>query len=76
MSSMTPRKNALALCGHGSLGLITSDEPEVLYFSGEDRERICWTGIHLTDKTRKPGSFWCSSNPKVIGYLEDIYKPL
>jgi hypothetical protein len=64
---MKPRKNALAICGRKKLGLITSDSPELLHFDNEDRE--CWTGIHLTGDV---GSFWCSSNPEVVGYLDEL----
>lgn len=67
---MQPRKNAIAICGKGALGLITSEKREVLRFS--DGERACWTGIHLTDKVRKSGSYWCSSNPTVVGYLDEL----
>ncbi len=67
---MEPRKNAIAVCGKGALGLITSDEPEMLTFT-DGTSRLCWIGIHLTDKVRKPGSYWCSANPEVVGYLED-----
>ena len=67
---MEPRKYAIAVCGKGGLGLILHDKPELLTFS--DGQRLCWTGIYLTDHTRKAGSYWCSSKPQVLGYLDDL----
>lgn len=72
---MEPRKYAIAICGIGGLGLITSPKPELIDFGkdfGAKDERLCWTGIYLSDGKRKAGSFWCSSKPDVIGYLDDI----
>ncbi len=78
---MEPRKWAIAICGKGGLGLITSDKPSLIDFGkdfGAKDERLCWTGIYLSDHLRKPGSFWCSSNPQVLGYLDDqpVFKDL
>jgi hypothetical protein len=68
---MKPRKYAIAICGKGAIGLITSDEQKLVHFS-DGTSRMCWTGIHLTDKIRKFGSYWCSSKPEVIGYLDEM----
>jgi hypothetical protein len=65
---MEPRKNAIAICGRGGLGLITEDTPKLIHFENGDK-RVCWVGIYLTEK---PGSFWCSSEPTVVGHLDDI----
>ena len=78
---MQPRKWAIALCQKGGLGLITSSEPVLLTFAkleGGTEERLCWTGIYLSDHIRKPGQYWCSSNPQVLGYLDDqpVFKDL
>lgn len=72
---MTPKKYDIALCGKGGIGLITSSQPQLIDFGkdfGVKDERLVWTGIYLTDHLRKPGSFWCSSNPQILGNLKDL----
>ena len=70
---MEPQKNAIAVCGAGSLGLITTDEKErVMYDDGTGA--MAWTGIHLTDKLEhaEPGDDWSSRNPVVVANLGSL----
>lgn len=77
LKNLTPRKGAIAICSLGSIGLITSDEPqEVTYADGN--KAVAWTGIHLTDKIAPIGSPWSSREPRVwfyIGYAHDDGQP-
>lgn len=77
-----PRQYAVAYCGVGALGLILSEGPvEVEYPDGT--KGTAWTGIQLRhDKLKMydgkivkvvPGTPWSARNPKVVGYLEDLY---
>lgn len=75
MSYLKPKKGAVAKCGLGCLGLITSNEPLP---RREDGKQV-WQGIHLEDrevtypngevKRVKEGDFWCSAKPQVLVYL-------
>jgi hypothetical protein len=72
---MKPRKNAIAICGRGALGLITSTTTVPLEWKdpqGNSYVRDHWTGIHLTNKIKPIGSPWCSTSPTVIGYLDEM----
>lgn len=65
---LSPRKGAIAICGKGSIGIITEDEPkEVIYPDGN--KAMAWVGFHLTDKIAPIGSPWSSRNPKVWFYI-------
>ena len=71
MSSLKPKRGAIATCSAGSLGLITADEPkEITYSDGSSAE--AWVGIHLTDKIRSIGDGWSSRDPEVLGYIENL----
>jgi hypothetical protein len=62
---LQPHKGSLAVCGIGTLGLITVDTPsEVTYQDGN--KGLAWTGIHLTNKITEVGSPWSSRNPLVL----------
>lgn len=70
---MKPKKGVVAICGAGSLGLITSNEKErVIYDDGTGA--MAWTGIHLTGKLEhaEPGDDWSSRSPEVIGDAGDL----
>jgi hypothetical protein len=65
---MEPCKGAIAKCGLGKFGLITSDVPEdVTYDDGKVGK--AWTGIYLEGNV---GAFWCSRHPEVVGLIEDF----
>jgi hypothetical protein len=53
-------KGTIAICGKGSLGLITQDE----------KVGDAYIGIHLTDKISKIGAPWQSKNPERIGHTD------
>ena len=84
--SLEPRAGAIALCGRGFLGLITSQRPvSVTYRDGT--EAPTWGGFHLQHqqlssaagvvyRTVEVGDSWSSRNPVVLGYLEDLLKHL
>jgi hypothetical protein len=64
-------KGMVAICGAGTYGLITEEEPkEITYPDGN--KAVVYVGIHLTDKKEPVGSPWCSRNPKVVGNLQLI----
>ena len=68
---MILNKGTLAICSLGTLGLITSDEPQtVTYIDGN--KGVAWTGIHLTDKIAPIGSQWSSRNPRAVGHINDF----
>lgn len=54
---MKPEYGAIATCGAGKLGVITTREPNA---------RGYWLGIHLG---RQFGNRWMSKKPKVLGVL-------
>lgn len=64
MSSLfEPHAGAIAVCGIGCLGYITSTEPK------PDGDGKAWKGIHLEshpDRGIEAGDPWSSRNPKVI----------
>lgn len=69
-----PSVGDLALCGAGSLGVITKAEKvRVTYPDGTTA--LAWTGIHLSGalKGTKPGDPWSSRNPCIVGNL--LYLP-
>lgn len=71
---MEPKKGAIAICGIGCLGLITSEAPEAVKYK-DGNIGVAWTGIHLTDKVVPAGSPWSSRNPKiVVESVEDLAK--
>ncbi len=62
---MKPQAGAIALCGLGTYGLITVDEPqEVVYADGN--KSAAYIGVHLTDKIAPIGSRWSSRHPVII----------
>jgi hypothetical protein len=68
---MKPEKGSIAICGIGTLGLITEDSPlEIEYPDGN--KGVAYVGIHLTDKVCPIGSRWSSKNPLVICHTKDI----
>jgi len=62
-------KGSLAICGAGTLGLITSDSQKEVTYPGGNKG-TAWTGIHLTDKIAPIGSPWSSRSPVVVGRIE------
>lgn len=58
---------ALAFCGLGALGLITSDSPTPVNYR-DGSTGLAWTGIHLTRKIAPIGSAWSSRDPRVVSY--------
>lgn len=76
---MEIRRGAVAKCSVGRIGLITSDQPEKMVFFNGD-EAMVWKGVQLTnglggknkDYPQKVGDFWCSKNPEVLFYIEDM----
>lgn len=70
MTEIEPQKGAIAICGAGSLGLITADEKQLVTYD-DGSEAMAWTGIHLTGKLEnaEPGDDWSSRGPDVIANL-------
>lgn len=67
-----PRAGDLALCGLGSLGIITfSDKQAVTYADGH--QTMAWIGLHMTDVVAEKGSEWSSRNPIIVGTLLEMY---
>ena len=54
----------LAICGLGHLGLITSHEPEPVYYPDGDMG-LAWKGKYILP-VEKFGEPWSSRNPKLI----------
>jgi hypothetical protein len=68
---MKPKTGSLAICGAGTLGLITEDCPrEITYPDGN--KGLAYVGIHLTDKIAPIGSPWSSRHPKIVGHVTDF----
>lgn len=67
--SIAPGYGALALCGRGRLGLITSVTPTVRRQDESGRVIRTWKGVHL-DKSYR-GKSWQSRSPQVLGYADD-----
>lgn len=63
------RKGSLALCGLGTLGLITSEGPHLVKYPNGG-EGMAWIGIHLTDAIAPVGSPWSSRNPIEVGHVD------
>jgi hypothetical protein len=63
-----PEAGAIALCGLGTLGLITSGEKQaVTYPNGNEAD--AWVGVHLERHDEydiEPGDEWSSRNPDVV----------
>ncbi len=66
---MEPKRGALAVCGIGTLGLITRDGMHPVEYS-DGSQGVAYTGIHLTDKVCPQFSLWSSKHPIVLGYLQ------
>lgn len=66
-----PKAGAFALCSKGSLGLITSKQPEKVSYA-DKTVGFAWTGIHLTDRIAPLGSPWSSRSPIILAYLSDV----
>ncbi len=66
---MEPKRGAIAVCGIGTLGLITSRYKEFVTYPDGNTGKA-WTGIHLTDKVCPQFSPWSSTRPIVLGYLQ------
>lgn len=64
-------RGTLALCGLGTLGLITSDSPEMIKYP-DGNEGMAWLGIHLTDAIAPVGSPWSSRDPVEIIHVSDL----
>jgi hypothetical protein len=68
---MMPKKNDIAICGAGRIGIITCDEPQPIYYAdtpspiGEG-----WIGIHIAP-LNWAGKPWSSRNPTVIAHLDE-----
>lgn len=65
------KKGDIALCGIGTIGLITDDEPKEITFNDGNTVKT-YVGIHLTNKVCKIGDRWTSRNPVVIGNIYDL----
>lgn len=65
-----PGKGKLAVCGLGTLGLITYDEPQRIQYK-DKTNGLAYVGIHLTDAIAPIGSPWSSRHPRVIGEIVD-----
>ena len=62
-------KNAIAICGIGTIGLITEDYPQKITYP-DGNQSMAYIGMHLTNKICPVGSPWASRKPIVIGYLD------
>lgn len=68
----------LAICGIGTLGLITSDNKEMVEYE-DGNTSMAYTGIHLEEHEEygiEPGDQWSSRDPQVIGSVSDIREAL
>ena len=63
-----PCKGAIALCGAGTIGLITEDEPREITYS-DGNKSVAYVGIQLTDAIAPIGSPWSSRDPKILARL-------
>lgn len=59
---MTIHKGCIARCSLGLLGLVTSDEPELVMYP-DGHKGLAWTGIQLTDQYGNIGKLWSSRDP-------------
>ncbi len=66
MSYSEVKQGALAVCGHGDLGIITESEPRT---EGDDPV-FRWFGTHLAWGGNGPGTTWSSQMPVVLGRVE------
>ncbi len=65
-----PCRGAIARCGLGTLGIIISDERQlVTYPDGTTSE--AYVGIHLTYALAPVGSQWSSINPTVLAVVDE-----
>lgn len=80
MTTLAPRKGAVAFCKRGYLGLITSEKPEEITYP-DGNKGMAWLGVQLTDKPpfssdwKGPtgmGTLWSSRFPTVMAYIEDF----
>ena len=66
-----PQVGDLALCGAGTLGLITkADKVEVSYTDGN--KALAWVGLHLTPVSGAVGAPWSSRNPCIVGSIMEL----
>jgi len=74
---MEPKKGSIAICGIGTLGVITKDGLQDVEYSDGNKGKA-YVGIHLTEKVTQAGKGWSSRNPIVIGYtdlpVEEFYE--
>jgi len=66
---LEPRKGAIAICGLGTVGFITEDQPRDVIYPDGNKGRA-WVGVHLSEKIAPLGSPWSSKRPNVIAYLD------
>lgn len=68
-----PRPGDLALCGHGTLGLVTASAREVVTYPDGHRAEA-WVGVHLTSAEQPVLSAWYSRAHVVLEH--DIWSLL
>jgi hypothetical protein len=65
------RAGDVAICGLGTVGLITQDGlQEVTYRDNTKGE--AYVGIHLTNKIAPIGSPWSSRTPVALGHIDQF----
>lgn len=84
-------KGKVALCGKGTIGLITEAEPKKIVYGAGPRcaefmpgthsslcdceTGVAYVGVHLTDAIAPMGSPWSSRNPIIVGELQVNFDP-
>lgn len=66
-------KGTIALCGIGTIGLITEDQPKEINYP-DGNTGLAYVGIHLTDKVTEIGAPWSSRKPIILGHVRDFEK--
>ena len=68
---MEPKRGDIAICGIGTLGLITENGLKPLIYSNGNRG-MAYLGVHLTDRVAPVGSQWSSRTPIIVGHVDNI----
>lgn len=66
---LEPAAGMIAVCGAESLGIITSDKPQLVHYT-DGNSAIAWVGVKLHPN---PGEPWSSRSPIVVASLAAVY---
>lgn len=79
-----PATGDLALCGHGWLGLITSDQLQPVTYP-DGNKAMAWVGLHLIPRAPEgclaplislDRGLWSSRSPIIIGNIQELTENL